>query len=371
LWAVERDRPADCGGKFAFTPGVEAFVYGWDTLVLLAHLLEQGLPKSVIAARLGVSVKTIRRWIAAGLTTAVSEEGARPPRERQQAPTLLAPYHGIIETRLATYPALSAVRLLAECRAAGYAGSYTQLKRHVRTIRPQPAPEPVVRFDTAPGERGQVDFAEVRFPWGKRWALLVVLGYSRVLWRRFCHRQTLLTPMRGLEEAFAYLGGVPRELLFDQLRAVVIDDARPRGGRVHANPEFLRFVAHWGFRIRACRPYRAQTKGKVERPVHYLRHNFLYGREFLGDADVDAQRLQWLGEVANVRVHGTTGEVPWTRFVATERAQLLPLAPRPHQPLILPVTRQRADDRPAPTLPAIIVERRPLREYDAYATEPA
>lgn len=346
-------------------------MYGWDILVLLAHLLEQGLPKTVIAARLGVSVKTIRRWIADGLTTTVSEEGARPPRVRLGSPTRLAPYHGIIESRLATYPALSAVRLLAECRAAGYAGSYTQLKAFVRTIRPTPTPEPVVRFETAPGEQGQVDFAEVRFPWGKRWALLLVLGYSRLLWLRFCHRQTLLTLMRGLEEAFAYLGGVPRELLFDQLRAVVIDDARPRGGRVHANPEFLRFAAHWGFRIRTCRPYRAQTKGKVERPVHYLRHNFLYGREFLGDADVDAQRLQWLEEVANVRVHGTTGEVPWTRFVDTERAQLLPLAPRPHQPLVLPVARQRVDDRPAPPLPAITVERRSLREYDVVALEHA
>jgi transposase len=346
---------------------VEAFVYGWDTLVLLAHLLEQGLPRSVIAARLGVSVKTIRRWIAAGLTTAVSEEGARPPRARQQAPTQLAPYHGIIETRLATYPALSAVRLLAECRAAGYAGSYTQLKQHVRTIRPAPVSDPVVRFETAPGAQGQVDFAEVRFPWGKRWALLVVLGYSRLLWLRFVPRQTLLTLMRGLEEAFAYFGGVPRELLFDQLRAVIIDDARPRGGRILANPEFLRFAAHWGFRIRACRPYRAQTKGKVERPVHYLRHNFLYGREFLGDADVDAQRLGWLEHVANVRVHGTTGEVPWTRFVDVERAHLLPLATRPHQPLVLPIARQRVESRPAPPLPAIVVERRPLSEYHAVA----
>jgi len=89
-----------------------------------------------------------------------------------------------------------------------------------------------------------VDFAEVHLPWGKRFALMVVLGYSRLLWLQCYPRQTLRTLMRGLEAAFQAFGGVPAELLFDQLKAVILDDHRPRGGRVFENPEFLRFAAH-------------------------------------------------------------------------------------------------------------------------------
>ena len=211
-----------------------------------------------------------------------------------------------------------------------------------------------------------MDFAECLFPWGKRYALLVVLGYSRVLWLRFYPQQTMLTLMRGLEEAFAAFGGVPAELLFDQLKAVIIEDRRPDGGRVLENPEFLRFAAHWEFRIRACRPYRAQTKGKVERPVSYLRRSFLYGREFLGDEDLDAQRQTWLDTVANVRVHGTTREVPQVRFTRDEQAVLHPLAARPYQPLVLPGSRRPvlATSR---RVPRVTVERRPLSVYAQFA----
>ncbi len=232
------------------------------------------------------------------------------------------------------------MRLFEECRAAGYPGGYTQLKQFVHQVRPRPEPEPIVRFETPPGHQAQVDFAECLFPWGKRYALLVVLGYSRLLWLRFYPQQTMRTLMRGLEEAFAYFGGVPSELLFDQLEAVIVEDRRPEGGRVLENPEFLRFAAHWGFRIRSCRPYRAQTKGKVERPIGYVRGNFLYGREFLGDEDLDAQRRTWLDTVANVRVHGTTHERPADRFERDEQAVLHPLAPRPYQPLVLPAARR-------------------------------
>ena len=149
----------------------------------------------------------------------------------------------------------------------------------------------------------------------------------------------MATVIEALETAFTYLGGVPRELLFDQMRAVIVDDARPTGGRVLENPEFLRFATHWGFRIRACRPYRAQTKGKVERPVRYVRDNFVYGREFLGDGDLNAQALLWMDHTANPRVHGTTHEVPRERFERDERAVLEALPPRRYTPLVLPPHR--------------------------------
>ena len=150
---------------------------------------------------------------------------------------------------------------------------------------------------------------------------------------------------------------MPRELLFDQLKAVIIEDRRPEDGKLIENPEFLRFAAHWGFRIRACRPYRAQTKGKVERPVGYVRGNFVYGREFLGDGDLAAQAARWLDATANARVHGTTTEVPRIRFERDERARLVPLAAHPSQP-VMPLAPRRAAAAVRPF--EVPVEHRPL-----------
>jgi len=206
-------------------------------------------------------------------------------------------------------------------------------------------------------------FCRLPLPWGNRSALLVVLGYSRLLWVQFYRRQTIATVMHGLETAFLYLGGVPRELLFDQLKAVIVEDARPSGGKVLENPEFLRFAAQWDFRIRACRPYRAKTKGKVERPVHYLRHNFVYGREFLVEADLNTQCLAWLDGIANTRVHGTTQERPRERFERDERAVLGPLAARPYQSLVIAPERARRST-PVPSLRARAMKHAPTSLRD-------
>lgn len=342
-------------------------MYGWDTLVVLKEYLDQGLSKTAIARRLGVSRRLIYHWLASGQ---LARDLSAPPGPRRAAPrpTKLDRFHALIAERLTTYPALSAVRLLEECRADGYAGGYSQLKAYVAPVRPRPELEPLVRFETAPGVQAQFDFAEVRLPWGKRFALLVVLGYSRLLFVEFVPRQSALTVMLGLERAFAAFGGVPHEILFDQLKAVIVADHRPGGGRLLENPEFLRFAAHWGFRIRPCRPYRAQTKGKVERPVGYLRRNFLYGRTFLGDADLADQCTRWLTDVANRRVHGTTHEVPALRFTRDEQATLQPLAARPYHSLLLPLP---VPPRPAtrPRTPPIAVERRDLASYGTLVAE--
>jgi transposase len=323
--------------------------------------LEQGTSKSALARQLGVHRDTIHRWIRAGaldrdLETESVQYGPRPP-----VATKLDAFKGIIEARLAAYPELSAVRLLAEIRAAGYTGGYSQLRAFVRQVRPAPAPEPVVRFETPAGKQAQVDFARFTFPFGVRYALLVVLGYSRLLWCRFYPRQDMRTLVSGLEDAFRYFGGVPQELLFDQMKAVITRDLRLEGGALIHNLEFLRFAAHWGFTPRACRPYRAQTKGKVERPVRYVRGNFVYGRTFLHDGDLDEQREHWLARVANVRVHGTTGEPPQVRFDRDERAQLQPLAVRRYTSLVLEEGRT-APPRRAPR-PVVEVEKRSLAVY--------
>jgi transposase len=236
-------------------------VYGWDTFVLLKHDLDTGWSKTAIARQVGVSRRVIYHWLATGQLN--RDLSPLPPRQATPRPTKLDRFKPLIEERLTTYPELSAVRLLEECQAAGYVGGYSQLKAYVARVRPRPAPEPVVRFETAPGEQAQFDFAAVRLPWGQRFALMVVLGYSRLLHVEFVARQTALTVMLGLERAFAAFGGVPREILFDQMRAVVVADHRPGGGRLLEHSEFLRFAAHWGFRIRACRPYRARSGSGV------------------------------------------------------------------------------------------------------------
>jgi len=347
-------------------------VYGWDSLVLLQHLLDDGLSKTAIAQRLGVSRRVIYHWLKTDQLT--RDVDVPVPRQYAPRPTQLDPFTGIITARLATYPELSAVRLYDEIRAAGYPGGITQVRDYVARVRPRAEPEPLVRFETAPGHQAQVDFAEFRLPWGKRYALVVVLGYSRLLWLRFFPRQTLATVIGGLEEAFAYIGGVPAELLFDQMKAVIVEDQRRDGGKLLENPEFLRFAAHWGFRIRACRPYRAKTKGKVERPIRYIRSNFFYGREFIGDADLDAQCRAWLEDVANARVHRTTECVPRVRFETEERMHLQPLAERGYRPLVLPVertTRRTVPHLLAPTVPRIVVEQRGLRSYQQLVDEVA
>ena len=177
------------------------------------------------------------------------------------------------------------------------------------------------------------------------------------------------TLFRGLEEAFAFFGGVPRELLFDQMKAAITKDLRLLGGQLVINEEFLRFAAHWGFKARACRPYRAKTKGKVERPIRYVRENFVYGREFLGDLHLDAERQRWQEGTANVRLHATTKERPRERFERDERHVLQGLAERGYRSLVLlPPKPAAAPQEPAPPAPAEIhVERRPLAAYAALA----
>jgi transposase len=329
--------------------------------MLLRHYLEQGTSKSALARQLGVSRDTIHRWIRDGELDRNPAEEAVRYGPRPSVPTKLDAYKPVIEARLAAYPELSAVRLLDEVRAAGYTGGYSQLKAFVQRVRPTPPPEPVIRFETPPGRQAQVDFARFRFGWGVRYALLVVLGYSRLLWCRFYPRQDMATLLDGLEDAFLAFGGVPQELLFDQMKAVITRDLRLEGGALVHNAEFLRFAHHWGFTPRACRPYRAQTKGKVERPVRYLRGNFVYGRTFLHDADLDQQRQAWLDRVANVRLHGTTRERPRDRFEREERFLLQPLAGRRYTSLVV----DRPAPRPTPRAPRpmVVVEKRSLTTY--------
>lgn len=334
-------------------------MYGKEVRMVVKHDLDAGMSKAVIARKLGISRGTVERWAASGqlddrLDNVPVRYSPRKPVERK-----IDQYRGIIDDRLKEHPDLSAVRLLEEIRKAGYDGGYTQVKEYVRRVRPRPEPKPPVRFETPPGRQGQVDFAEFDLPWGKRYGLFVVLGHSRLMWAGFYERQTMEVLMHGLERAFRYFGGVPGELLFDQMKAVVVEDRRPEGGGVLHTEEFRRFAAHWGFKIRVCRPYRPETKGKVERTIRYMRGNFMEGRKFINDADLGDQLEAWLLR-ANDRIHGTTRERPWEMFHRDELGVLGPLADGPYRSLAAAFP---SPVEPSPASRDVVVARRPLSEY--------
>ena len=328
--------------------------------MLLKHYLDRGVSKAELSRRFGVNRRTIHNWVDTGQLDRDLAAGARGYSPRPPVAHKLTPYKAIIDARLEAFPKLSAKRLFDEVRAAGYPGCYSRVNDYVRATRPREPVEPLVRFETPAGHQGQVDFGTFTLPWGRRHALVIVLGYSRLLWLQFYTRQTMPVLMEGLESAFDRFGGVPEELLFDQMRAVVLSDDRGAGGGLVLNEEFLRFAAHWGFMPRSCRPYRAQTKGKVARPIRYIRESFFYGRSFANDNDLNEQAVRWLEGTANVRRHATTGERPVDRFERDERAVLLPLANHPYRRLGV-----RHAPAPAPRrLPATVkVEQRPLSVY--------
>jgi transposase len=229
--------------------------------MLLRHLLEQDVSIAAAARQLGVHRTTVHRWIEEGLLDTDVDQIRARYTPRPAVSTKLDPYKPLLAERLREFPELTAVRLLAEIRAAGYPGGYSQLRDHLRTLRSAPVPEPVVRFETPPGHQAQVDFAHCRLPWGTRYALVVVLGYSRLLWVQCFPRQDLRTLITGLEQCFTTWGGITRELLFDQMRSVLTRDDRLTGGGLVGNLEFLRFCRHYDVTSRVCRPFRAKTKG--------------------------------------------------------------------------------------------------------------
>ena len=277
--------------------------------MMILDLHRQGLSITAIARRTGRDPKTVRKYIARGL-----EPPAYGPCQAGR-PNKLAPYLDYLRERIAAFPQLTATRLTREIRERGYTGAYTAVKRFAAAIRPQNAPKPFeVRFETPAGQQAQVDFA--RFvteftdePGVMRiiWLFSLVLGYSRHIFARFVMHQDLQTLLRCHMQAFAAIGGVPIEILYDRMKTAVTGE--DHDGHIIYNGSLLTLARHYGFQPRACRPYRAKTKGKVERPFSYIRQDFFLARTFRNLEDLNAQLDDWLATVANVRMHGTTQRV--------------------------------------------------------------
>ena len=246
-------------------------------------------------------------------------------------PSKLAPFRNFLQEKITAFPDLSAVRLTREIRAMGYTGAYTAVKRYLSAIRPKNGPKPFeVRFETPPGVQAQVDFARlvVEFsddPGSRRivWLFSLVLGHSRFLFARYVMHQDLQTLLRCHMQAFEAIGGVPIEILYDRMKTAVTGEDEQ--GHIIYNRSLLALAHHYRFQPRACRPYRAKTKGKVERPFSYIRQDFFLGRTFRNLDDLNAQLVEWLDGIANVRVHGTTQRVIAEAYAAEKpELQTLP-----------------------------------------------
>ena len=291
-------------------------------LIVIVDLYKQGLTISAIAERTGLDRKTVRKYIERGLEAPLY--GPRQPR-----PRIIEPYAAYVQERLSAYPELSIARLLREIRELGYPGGKTMLGDFVREVRPAAAPLFEVRFETAPGEQAQVDFAHFKVVFDDEpgvvrvmWLFSMVLGHSRYLFARFCLHQDLHTLLRLHIEAFEHFAGVPREILYDRMKSAVLGEGEDE--HIVYNASLLALANHYGFVPRACKPYRAKTKGKVERPFRYIRQDFFLGTRFANLDDLNGQLERWLQRVANTRVHATTDRVVAEHFNA-ERTSLSPL----------------------------------------------
>lgn len=271
-----------------------------------------------IAKRLGLARNTVNSAL---------HSDTPPQYQRARRPSCLDPFNNRIAEILGQFPEISAVRLQELLQSDGYSGGLTILRDHLRQVRPQPT-QPFQRTVYRPGAIGQLDWARmpdpIPSPTGDPlpvWALILTLGYSRLLSMVFSFGTAMPEFLQAHAQLLAFIGGVPHTLVYDNMSSVVTSH---RGKEVAFNPQFLVFAEHYGFKPHACTPGQPHEKGRVERPVRYLKDNFWVGRQFSSLEDLQAQGDMWRDTVANVRRHGTLHERPIDRF-QQEKAALLPL----------------------------------------------
>jgi transposase len=218
-------------------------------------------------------------------------------------------------------------------KGRGYSGSVVQLRRAVRLIRPAVTATVYRRLVTLAGEEGQVDwgaFGSIRIGRGVRplSGFVMVLSYSRAVFALFTVDQTLESFLRGHVEAFDTWPGIPRTLVYDNLRSAVLERA---GTAIRFHPRLLELAGHYHFAPRPCTPYRANEKGKVERQIQSLRHAFFAARTFVDVEDLNAQFRRWRDEVAHQRPHPEQRDRTVADVLMEEQPRLLSLPAHPFE----------------------------------------
>jgi transposase len=296
-----------------------------EEVAVMLRLRALGWGAKRIAAELGCSRNTVRRYLRQG--------GWAPPRTPARRGTLdgLEAWLGERFRRHRGNADVVRQELLAE---HGVAVSLRTVERAVRHLRRELAAEAraTLRFETPPGHQLQIDFGTATVEIGgaavRVHLFVATLGHSRRCFVAPFRHERQGAWLDGLELAFRHFGGVPREVLLDNPKALVTRHD-PLTREVVFNERLRAFARYWGFRPRACAPYRARTKGKDESGVGYIKRNAIAGRRFASWAELEAHLARWMREVADVRVHGTTGEPPIARFRRDEAGALQPLAGRP------------------------------------------
>ena len=293
-----------------------------EARILRYHFVEQwGV--NTIARQLGIHHSTVDRVLAqAGL----------PKAERARRPSIVDPYHPLIIETLAQYPTLSAARLLGMAQARGYTGGASQFRAHVAQLRPRRPAEAYLRLKTLPGEQGQVDwghFGHVQIERAKRplMAFVMVLSFSRQIFLRFYLNQRMDNFLRGHVAAFDAFQGVPRVLLYDNLRSAVLER---RGTAIRFHPTLLDLSAHYRFEPRPVAPARGNEKGRVERAIRYIRENFFAGRTWSTLDDLNAQADAWCAGASAQRPCPEDPDQRVAEAFADEQAHLIALPDNPY-----------------------------------------
>ena len=269
-----------------------------------------------IAAELGLHPLTVRAAL----------EVERFRREPAPRAALTDPYLDFIERTLLQHPRLRATRLYQMLRDRGYRGSVVQLRRVVAALRPQ-GQEAFLRLATLPGEQAQADWANfgavtIGRAVRRLSCFVLTLSYSRALYLEFFLEQSLENFLLGHVHAFNDWGGCARTILYDNLKAVVLERC---GQAIRFHPRLLELCGHYHFAAQPCRPFRGSEKGRVERAIQYIRHSFFAARPFTNLADFNRQALRWRDTVAHQRPAPGDDAHTVAELLAAERPHLLPL----------------------------------------------
>lgn len=279
--------------------------------IMIHELKKQGYSIHAIARITGKDRKTIRYHLRKAELETISRTNKKPSK--------LDGFKGYILERISkTSARIPSGVILKELISAGYTGSLRILQEFLQIeYAKRVKPDPVIRFETAPGYQAQVDWTILRTGKTPLYAFVMTLGYSRASFVHFTTNMESTTLIDCHHRAFAYFGGVPKTILFDNMRTVVDKRDAYGDGQHRFNDAMTQLAKDCGFAIKLCKPYRARTKGKVERFNHYLKGNFyrpLIAKLSGGIIQINAELLNsyihgWLNE-ANNRIHGTTNKKP-------------------------------------------------------------
>ncbi|MEG6510996.1 IS21 family transposase [Desulforamulus ruminis] len=281
-----------------------------EEFFMIRDLKSKGMNITQIAQELDLDRKTVAKWL----------KSDQLPVYRQKVGygSKLDNYKTYIIERM-NQGCVNAMILFDEIKARGYQGRLTILREFMKPHREQMRGKASIRFETPPGKQAQVDWGEFKIlkedgTFVKVHAFIMIMGYSRKQYVEFTENERIDTLIDCHERAFAFFGGVPETILYDNMKTVVKHSHQ--AGTNKWNDKFLRFARHQDFIPLRCRPYHPRSKGKVENGVKYLRRNFWPRiRTVLSLVDLNQSVRVWLDTVCNVRLHQTTREIPTEAFL--------------------------------------------------------